>query len=142
MHPPQNPSLDLTNSGNPDNANPSSPAQPPVLQINGENPAHIHVGDSYTDLGASITAPDADKNLGLKYFLNGALVGAIVFDTSAAATDTIDYVATDPTGLSATSTRTVIVSGAANDNSASSTPSAASDNSATTTVPAATSSAQ
>ena len=30
-------------------------------------------------------------------------------DTSAAATDTIDYVATDQSGLAATSTRTVIV---------------------------------
>jgi hypothetical protein len=33
----------------------------------------------------------------------------IVLDTSAVATDTIDYVATDPTGVAATSTRTIIV---------------------------------
>jgi hypothetical protein len=105
----QNPWPDLTNSGNPDNANSSSPAQPPVIQINGENPAHLHVGDSYQDLGATITAPVADKNLGIKTFLNGALVSDIVLDTSAVATDTIDYVVTDPTGVTATSTRTVII---------------------------------
>ena len=63
-------------------------------------------------------------------FLNGTLVSNIVIDTSGVATDTIDYVATDQSGLSATSTRTVIVSApqAANDNQASSTPPAANDN--------------
>jgi hypothetical protein len=75
---PQNPSSDLTNSGNPDNlsgqdANPSSPAQPPVIQINGENPAHFPVGETYNDLGATITGPQADINLGIKTFLNGEL---------------------------------------------------------------------
>jgi hypothetical protein len=62
--------------------------------------------DNYADLGATIVAPDADKNLGLRYFLNGALVSDIVVDTSRVATDTIDYVATDPTGRIATSTQT------------------------------------
>jgi hypothetical protein len=113
---PQNPSPDITNSGNLNNANSSSTpadavASPtgPVIAINGENPAHIHVGDSYADLGATITAPDADKNLGIKTFLNGALVSDIVIDTSEVATDTVDYVATDPTGLTATSTRTILI---------------------------------
>jgi hypothetical protein len=55
---------------------------------------------------------NVDQNLGLKYFLNGALVSNIVIDTSAAATDTIDYVATDTAGNTATSTRTVIVEAA------------------------------
>lgn len=36
---------------------------------------------------------DADKNLSLKYFLNGALVSDIVIDTPAVATDTVDYIA-------------------------------------------------
>ena len=86
---------------------------PPTIQINGANPAIIHVGDSYADLGATITGPtDADKNLGLKYFLNRTLVNDIVLDTSKAATDTIDYVATDPADLTSTSTRTVIIEGA------------------------------
>jgi hypothetical protein len=63
----------------------------------------------------SITGPQADLNLGLKTFLNGALVSNIVLDTSAAATDTIHYVATlpaqagDPAGLTSTSTRTVLI---------------------------------
>ena len=79
--------------------------------INGDNPASIHVGDSYADLGASVT-DNVDQNLGLKYFLNGALVSNIVIDTSQIATDTIDYMAADPYGNTATSTRTVIVEAA------------------------------
>ena len=55
---------------------------------------------------------NVDQNLGLNYFLNGALVSNIVIDTSAAATDTIDYAATDNAGNTATSTRTVIVEAA------------------------------
>jgi hypothetical protein len=39
-------------------------------------------------------------------------VSDIVIDTSAAATDTIDYVATDNAGNTATSTRTVVVEAA------------------------------
>jgi hypothetical protein len=84
---------------------------PPVITINGDNPAHIHVGDSYADLDASVT-DNVDQNLGLKYFLNGALVSNIVLDTSEVATDTIDYVATDTAGNTATSTRTVIIEAA------------------------------
>ena len=34
---------------------------PPVIQINGENPAVIRVGDIYADLGATITGPKADQ---------------------------------------------------------------------------------
>jgi hypothetical protein len=62
-----------------------------VISINGQNPAHIHVGDTYSDLGATITGPEAD----------------IILDTSQAATNTIDYVVTESAGL--TSTRTVII---------------------------------
>jgi hypothetical protein len=39
-------------------------------------------------------------------------VSNITIDTSAAATDTIDYVATDSAGNTATSTRTVVVEAA------------------------------
>jgi Chaperone of endosialidase len=87
----------------------SAEVEPPTLAISGENPARIHVGDTYADLGARITAPDADKNLGIKTYLNGRLVSDILLDTSAAATSTIDYVATGHSGLAATSTRTVFV---------------------------------
>jgi hypothetical protein len=50
-------------------------------------------------------------------------VSNIVIDTSSVATNTIDYVATDSTGLTSTSTRLVIIQ-AVNDNQASSTPAA------------------
>ena len=40
---------------------------------------------------------------------NGTLVSNIAIDTSQVATDTIDYVATGTDGLTATSTRTVII---------------------------------
>ena len=42
-------------------------------------------------------------------FINGALSGNILIDTSQVATDTIDYVATDTWGNTSTSTRTAIV---------------------------------
>ena len=91
----------------------SSPADatntPPVIRINGNNPAHINVGDTYQDLGA--TAKDsAGHDLGVKSFLNGTLVSDIVLDTSiTTTTDTIDYVATDTWGNTATATRSVII---------------------------------
>jgi hypothetical protein len=113
-----------SNSGDPSSQNSSSTSSksvssstpagvPPTIVIAGDNPAIIHVGDTYADLGATITGPKADLNLGLKYFLKGALVSDIVLDTSKVATDTIQYVATDAVGLTATSTRTVIIEAAA-----------------------------
>jgi hypothetical protein len=87
----------------------TTPDIPPVISINGDNPAHINVGGTDNDLGATITGPQADINLGIKTFLNGALISNIVLDTSAVATDTIDYVATDQAGNTSTSTRAVIV---------------------------------
>jgi surface protein with Ig-like domain len=93
--------------------------------MNGDNPAIIIIGDSYADLGATVsdTGPGqaGDTNLGYKTFLNGALVSNIVFDTSEVATDTIDYVATDSVGNASTSTRTVIIEAAADTATASST---------------------
>jgi hypothetical protein len=105
---------------------------PPVIQVIGDNPAVLHVGDTYADLGATITGPQADLNLGIKTFLNGALMSNIIIDTSSQATDTIDYVATDSTGLTSTSTRTVLIEPAAMPPAAS--PSAA-DTASTTTTP-------
>lgn len=94
----------------------TTPNTPPTITINGNNPAIIQVGNSYADLGATVSytgqGQAGDPNLGLKYFLNGALVSNIVLDTSEVATDTIDYVATDTYGNTATSTRTVIVEAA------------------------------
>jgi lysophospholipase L1-like esterase len=98
-------------------SDPTSPtiagtSTPPTITVMGDDPAIIHIGDTYSDLGATITAPEVDKNLGIKIFLNGTPVSNIVVDTSAVATDTIDYVATYSSGNTATSTRTVIVQAA------------------------------
>ncbi|HTV26814.1 MAG TPA: tail fiber domain-containing protein [Xanthobacteraceae bacterium] len=82
---------------------------PPVIQIDGDNPAIVQVGAIYSDLGATITGPQADLNLGITTYLNGVSENPLEVDTSQPATDTIDYVATDQTGLTATSTRTVII---------------------------------
>jgi hypothetical protein len=68
---------------------------PPIIQINGDNPAIIQVGDTYNDLGATIPGPQADLNLGITTYLKGTLTSNIVIDTTQPATDTIDYVATD-----------------------------------------------
>jgi hypothetical protein len=100
-----------TTSGGTTSAGPAPDTTPPTITIEGSNPAHIHVGESYVDLGASVT-DNVDQNLGYKTFLNGALVSDITIDTSAAATDTIDYVATDGEGLTSTSTRTVVIEAA------------------------------
>jgi hypothetical protein len=35
---------------------------PPTIAINGDNPAVIHVGDTYADPDATITGPTADLN--------------------------------------------------------------------------------
>jgi hypothetical protein len=82
---------------------------PPAIQINGDNPAIIRVGAAYNDLGATITGPTGDLNLGIQTFVNGTTMSPVQLDTSTAATDTIDYVVTDQNGLTSTSTRTVIV---------------------------------
>jgi hypothetical protein len=93
----------------------SSPATasstPPTITIAGNNPAHINIGDTYQDIGAT-AKQSAGHDLGVKTFLNGALVSNIVLDTTQAATDTIDYGATDTNGLTSTSTRTVIIDAA------------------------------
>jgi hypothetical protein len=82
---------------------------PPVIQINGDNPAIVQVGATYNDLGATITGPTADLNLGITTYVNGIETGPVQIDTSTVATDTIDYVVTDQTGLTSTSTRTVVI---------------------------------
>ena len=93
-----------------------------MIAINGDNPAIVQVGAGFADLGATITGPQADLNLGIKTVVNGALVSNIVLDTSAAATDTIDYVVTDSQGLTSTSTRIVIIQPAVTLAASSSTP--------------------
>ena len=75
-------------------------------------PAHIHVGDTYADLGATITAPEQDKNLGIKASVDGGAqidLSAITIDTSIAGTHTVSYSATDTAGNTGTATRSVNV---------------------------------
>ena len=90
-----------------------------------DNPAIITVGDSYADLGATVTdtglGQAGDANLGYQTFLNGTLVSTIDIDTTQVATDTIDYVATDQSGLTSTRSRTVIVEPAVSSAAASTT---------------------
>ena len=74
-----------------------------------DNPAIVQVGASYNNIGATIIGPQADLNLGITTYINGVETNPVQIDTSAAATDTIDYVATDQSGLTSTSTRTVII---------------------------------
>ena len=50
-------------------------------------------------------------------FINGVLSGNIQIVTTQVATDTIDYVATDTWGNTATSTRTIIIKAAASSSS-------------------------
>jgi acyl-CoA reductase-like NAD-dependent aldehyde dehydrogenase len=40
-------------------------SRPPIITINGDNPATVAIGSTYADLGARITAPAADGTLGL-----------------------------------------------------------------------------
>jgi hypothetical protein len=94
---------------------------PPSINIHGSNPATINVGYTYTDLGA-IVHDNQGHDLSYRTFINGALSGNILIDTSQVATDTIDYVATDTWGNTATSTRTVIIEAAATLPSIASTP--------------------
>jgi hypothetical protein len=85
-----------------------STSTPPTISIQGDNPATIHVGDTYTDLGAIVT-DNQGTSLGYKTFVNGVLESTIVIDTSTTTIDTITYVATDTWGNTSTSTRTVII---------------------------------
>jgi hypothetical protein len=111
----------------------------PVIQVNGDNPAIIQVGETYNDLGATVTGPEQDLNLGITTYMNGIETNPVQIDTSAAATDTIDYVATDQSGLTATSTRTVLIEPAT---APSIVPTAAASTTNSTTATQATSTAQ
>ncbi|MDP6249648.1 MAG: DUF5011 domain-containing protein, partial [Candidatus Pacebacteria bacterium] len=88
---------------------PEADTEPPVITINGNNPANINIGTTYNDLGATVT-DNVNGNLGLTTYLDGTLVTQITLNTASSTTYTIDYTATDQAGNSATSTRTVIVS--------------------------------
>ena len=119
----------------------SGTSTPPSISIAGNNPASIHVGDIYTDLGAIVTDSQGNS-LGYKTFLNGTLVSNIVIDTGAVATDTIDYVATNTYGNTATSTRTVIIAASSTPPTSPPTDTTTSSTSTDATTSAATSTSQ
>jgi hypothetical protein len=89
----------------------SGTTTPPSINVAGNNPAHINVGDPYSDLGVIVT-DNQGHDLSYRTFINSVLSGNILIDTSHVATDTIDYVATDTWGNTATATRTVIIEAA------------------------------
>jgi hypothetical protein len=69
-----------------------------------------------------ISWPRAQFNLGIRTFLDGIASDPVAIDTTTGGTHTIDYVVNGISGLTSTSTRTVIVAAQqpANDNAASS----------------------
>jgi hypothetical protein len=51
-----------------------------IIQINGDNPAVIQVGATYSDLGVTITSPTAALNLGIQTFVNGVVISHRALD--------------------------------------------------------------
>ncbi|TAJ13232.1 DUF5011 domain-containing protein, partial [Patescibacteria group bacterium] len=80
----------------------------PVIILLGNNPSTIRVGDTYADLGATVT-DNVDKNLGIKMFVNDVETSVVNIDTSIVGSHTVRYVATDQVGNTASRIRTVIV---------------------------------
>ncbi|HVM73640.1 MAG TPA: immunoglobulin-like domain-containing protein, partial [Candidatus Paceibacterota bacterium] len=94
--------------------NSSATTTPPTVIVNGDNPATVDVGATYSDLGASIapTSPVADLNLGIAASVDGATstpLSGITIDTSTPGSHSIRYIATDQNGLEGTAQRTVNV---------------------------------
>ncbi len=93
----------------------STPDTPPVIEINGDNPATIHVGDIYSDLGATITGPTDDLNLSIHVSVDGGATTTpdqTQIDTTTPGTHTVLYSVADQNGLTGYATRTVIVEAA------------------------------
>jgi hypothetical protein len=61
----------------------------PAIHINGNNPGTVQVGVSYADLGATITGPKADLNLGITTLLDGTTTTSIQLDTTKPGVHTI-----------------------------------------------------
>ena len=75
----------------------------------------MNVGSTYADLGATITGPQPDLNLGIATLLDGATTTSLQLDTSTPGQHTIEYRAYDQQGLMGSALRTVIVTAPAND---------------------------
>jgi hypothetical protein len=73
---------------------------PPVITVNGSNPASVELGDAYSDAGA--TANDA-------FHGSTSVTSSSNVDTSAVGSYTVTYTATDLDGNTASASRTVNV---------------------------------
>jgi len=72
----------------------------------------VQVGATYDDLGATITGPQGDLNLGIEASVDGGATTTpdqIQIDTTQPGTHTVLYSATDQNGLTGTATRTINV---------------------------------
>ncbi len=90
--------------------NPAVPANtPPTITLIGTNPMTLTVGDTFTDPGATaIDTEDGD--------LTSSIIVSGTVNTSVSGVYTLTYSVTDSGGLTATTTRTVIVNPAVNNN--------------------------
>ena len=98
--------------GTPPAPGPIPATSTPQIQVNGKNPATINVGDTYADLGATITGPSEDLNLGITASVDGGAstsLDAIHIDTASAGDHTIIYSVTDPAGNTGSASRSVSV---------------------------------
>lgn len=81
---------------------------PIAIQIQGNNPATLKVGDVYGDMGAVITAPESAVNYGIKASLDGGElvdISQIVVDTSVAGVHSIVYTVVDASNATTTTER-------------------------------------
>jgi hypothetical protein len=88
----------------------SSSSHGAVIQIQGNNPATIQVGDVYADLGAVITGPAEDTNLGIDTLVDGLKSDTVTIDTSFPAEHVVTYRVIDKAGYVSEVERTVRVS--------------------------------
>ena len=95
---------------------PAGDTTAPIVSVVGDNPATIHIGASYIDLGATVTDTDAtgstNNNLDITASVDGATstpITDITIDTMTTGTHTVVYSATDQAGNIGTITRTVVV---------------------------------
>ncbi len=87
---------------------PEGDVTPPILQVLGDNPARVALGETYTDLGA-VATDDSNEELMVVVFVNDERVSSVSIDTSTSSEWTIRYESTDSAGNTGEVSRTVIV---------------------------------
>lgn len=122
---------DTGGSGSTGGGNASGDTQPPTIQVLGNNPARVELGNTYSDLGAAVT-DNVNNNLGYD------VSGVSDVDTDAVGEYIVTYTATDQAGNTSQATRTVIVfdpnAPQETDDSATSTPSQGQDTTQSTST--------